>query len=263
MHALPGIVFYALVLAGIIAGTGPVWAGESPSQAISSNPLRRIAPDMVLAPETTLRGVAGELCIYLDDPPQALSPSSWRIPAAGVVACSTELKKCRYQFRFHQSPSGETPESGKIGVVDVLVSNTGAAKSTAIVWVAWRYAYSLSANAQGVLLGTESESVLEEYTEEENIWNPSSTWFFSNGGFVGNEGILYQVTQAEGWQRETRVRRSSLPYRDLTGQSVLGFTKFRRELEPKTQASIRIVVPYRPLPLSQQESLFTITPPSE
>ncbi len=263
LQAFPGIVFYTAIMAGTAVGTAPVLAGESLSQDVSSYPLRRVAPDMVLAPETTLRGAAGELCIFLDDPPQALTPDAWHIPAAGVVACSTEAKKCRFQFRFHQSKTGGTPESGKIGIVDVLVSNTGAAKSTALLWVAWRYGYSLSAHARGVLLGTETESVSEEYTAEDNIWNPASTWYFSNGGFVGNSGILYQVTRAEGWQRETWVRRPSRPYRDLTEQSVLGYTQFRRELEPKTQATIRIAVPYRPLPLSQRESLATITPLSE
>lgn len=250
----PGI-FIWIVFGLIFTGTILPLGAQTVSPAGTTSPVRLLSSDMLVSPLATFRAAEGELQIYIGDSSHALTPFSFSTPSEGVIHCSTETKKFRYQFSFRQQLCKASDVSCKVGILDVTVVNEGNAKGTTEFWVAWRHAY-LQPHLPCISLGIENRFPAEPSVNPIG-WNPAFSWQFIENMFLRDERIVYRVVDAKGWQRDNWVRLSKLPYRDITEQSVLGYTQFQRELEPKGNAGIRILVPHQSLPYNQKDIFST------
>lgn len=253
-QVIPG--FFLLVgLLGAIDGFGQI----APSSEIST-PTRFVSTNMAVASNSAFRAAEGELLVTLGEPPQNLTPFAWHSPAPGIIACGTEIKKCRYDLVYRQIVSGEAASACKVGILEVTVANQGTVKNPVVVWISWRHAYSYPRVPLGFDLGGVSNYPIEPIVDDKK-WNPASIWYFLEGGFVRDSDIIYWVSLDNGWEKKTWVRLPENPYRDLTDRSLLGYTRFQRDLEPKGAASIQVLAPYRPLPLAQRGALGALLNP--
>jgi hypothetical protein len=251
---IPGL-FYVICLFGALDGYGQ----SAPSSEIAS-PTRFVSTNMATASNSAFRAAEGELLVTLGEPPQNLTPFAWHSSAPGIIACGTEVKKCRFDLTYRQVAAGEAASACKVGILDVTVTNQGTVKTPVVVWISWRHAYSNPQIPVGFDLGGEKDYSIEPIVDDKK-WNPTSIWYFLEGGFIRDTDIIYWVSLDNGWEKKTWARLPENPYRDLSDMSSLGYTRFQRDLEPKGATSIQVLVPYRPLPLAQRNSLGALLIP--
>ena len=234
------------------------WLPQSYCEEASSSPPnkqpRLISSGMVVTPDNALRGAEGELLLFIGDPPRSLTPFMLRSTAKGTVACSTREKNCRYNLQFSQSIIDKATAAIKIGVLDITAINPSSAKTNAAVWASWRFDPEIVHKSHGFALDSKDHPQ-ESAIRYETVWNPASTWCFIDRGFIRNEKFVYYISKSLGWEKQTWVRRISRPYNDLNANSMVGISYFKRVLEPKAQAAIQLLVPYKPLPENQEKRL--------
>ncbi|MBN2328023.1 MAG: hypothetical protein JXR73_12790 [Candidatus Omnitrophica bacterium] len=219
------------------------------------------SPNMVVASNGALRGAEGELHIYLGEAMQTLTPFAWHSPAAGVIECSTEVKKCRYEFSFHQIVHKDGSSPMKAGVLDATAVHAGEGERPTVLWMGWRNDYSFTQRPVGFSLGREK-------TEEAPLvvdikWNPACLLYFQEGDFICDNRIVYLTANHKDWMRETWVRQVGIPYRDLTRQSVIGITRFERVLKPNESAGLRVIVPYTSISSERRQEFLSFILPVE
>ncbi len=246
----------------IIIGLVPrPYSQETPSTPTPPQP-RLISSGMVVTPDTALRGAEGELLIFIGDPPRSLTPFMLRSAAKGTIACSTRETNCRYDFQFSQTIIDKATDELKVGVLDITAINPSSAKTDAAVWASWRFDSDIIHKSYGFALDAKDHPE-ETAIRYEAVWNPASTWCFTDRGFVCNEKFLYYISKSLGWDKQTWVRRILKPYKDLNSNSIVGVSYFKISLDPKAQAAIQLLVPYKPLPVTQEKRFAVFIPPAE
>ncbi len=253
LSAYPGIVLFTLLFANHSAIARMVLF---PLDVISAVQQESVSVGMVVTLNSALRGTEGELLPSIGLEPRAIAPAMWLPSASQSISCSTQENGCRYDFRFSQSTIGRSTSALKTGVLDVTVTNVSKSNAAANYWVAWRCAPAgmPDVSTEGFLLETAKPAKLSKRLRIPT-WNPASVWLFQGTDFLCGDRIVYSASEGRGWKRETWVRRTGHSYKDLTENSILGYTRFQQTFVPGASSSVRVIVPYRPLPKANRSRL--------
>ncbi len=223
------------------------------SSAAEEKPENRAPAGLVVSPNSCLKALEGELILFINDPPRPVQPILWHSLDAGTIEFVTEENGCSYHFALTSKAINNTTQFSKVGILSVTAENQSNSDIQAVIWTAWKnisYVQHDKNKFQGVILGkpfTAQPSVLFE-----DPWNPAWTWYFKNQMLVHNQSIVYYAKNPEGWKTETWIRRVRIPYKKLTRNEPVGYKRFASTLEQGGKTGFRILVPFKPFPLSLQ-----------
>jgi len=215
---------------------------------------------MLLTPDSCLRGAEGELMPWVGNPPSRITPPAWQSSSAGIIEFATLQDGCRYHLSISQTQINAGTETLAVGILDVTAVNLTPTDLTSTVWISWRQA-SLQWPSLGGWRGflvNPNPAFHPSSLSSENPWNPAWTWYFRDQAFVRNQEIVYWVPLFLGWDMETTVRLSELPYRDVMPETPVGFSRFTSKLRPNARLTLRVWVPYKPIPLERRGLLETL-----
>lgn len=220
-------------------------------------PAARLIPNgLLLTPDNAIQAAEGSLYLYMGPERQPLAPAFWQHAPDGQTAMRMSHDGVAYEVRVHQAAIGHsTAQAFEAAIITVTAEVRADEEREAQFWCAWQHEITPPTGAQGgglLLRYRGQDAQIEAATQP---WQDSWTWFFSQNAFIRHGSVVYFFRPTEGWNLQRQVRFAEPPYSALTPEGRIGHLRCSHALPPQQKASMRLIVPFNPLPIDVYRAL--------